>query len=173
MSPTRKRAALHEHRADRAAPALELGLDHDALGGAVRVGLEVQQLGLQVDRLQQLVEVRALQRRHRHLQRLARHALDHDLVLQQLGAHPVGVGLRLVDLVDGDDDRHARRLGVIDGLDRLRHDAVVGRHHEHDDVGHLGAARAHGREGLVAGRVDEGDLLAARASSPDRRRCAA
>jgi hypothetical protein len=28
-------------------------------------------------------------------------------------------------------------------LDRLRHDAVVGRHHQDDDIGDLGAAGAH------------------------------
>ena len=39
-------------------------------------------------------------------------------------------------------------------------DAVVGRDHEDHDVGDLGAARAHGGEGLVAGRVDEGNGLA-------------
>ena len=157
-------AALDQHGADRTAAALQLGLDDDAFGGAVRVGLQVQDLGLQVDRLEQLVEVRPLQGRDRHLERLARHALDDDLVLQQLGAHAVRIGLRLVDLVDRHDDRHAGGLGVIDGLDRLRHDAVVGRHHQHDDVGHLGAAGAHGGERLVARRVDERDLLA------DRRR---
>ena len=53
-----------------------------------------------------------------------------------------------------------RRLGVIDRLDGLRHDAVVGGDHQDDDVGDLGAAGAHGGEGGVAGRVDEGDLLA-------------
>ena len=73
-----------------------------------------------------------------------------------------GIGVRLVDLVDGDDDRNLGRLGVIDRLDGLRHDAVVGRHHQHHDVGHLGAARAHRREGGVAGRVDEGDARAGR-----------
>ena len=99
-----------------------------------------QQLGLQGDRLEQLVEAGLLQGRHLDLERLARHALDHDLVLQQRGAHAVGVGARLVDLVDGDDQRHAGGLGVIDGLHRLRHDAVVGGDHEHDDVGDLGAA---------------------------------
>src|SRR3546814_969536 len=45
-----------------------------------------------------------------------------------------------------------------DRLDRLRHHAVVRRHHEHDDVGHPGAAGAHRGERLVARRVDEGDL---------------
>ena len=86
--------------------------------------------------------------------------LDEDLVLEKLGAHALRIGVRLVDLVDGDDDRHLGRLGVIDRLDGLRHDAVVGGHHQDDDVGNVGAAGAHGGEGGVAGRVDEGDLLA-------------
>ena len=51
---------------------------------------------------------------------------------------------------------------MIDRLDRLRHDAVVGRDDEHDDVRHLGAAGAHRREGFVARRIDERDLVAVR-----------
>ena len=47
------------------------------------------------------------------------------------------------------------RLRVVDRLPRLRHDAVVGRDDEHDDVGDLGAAGAHQRERFVAGRVEE------------------
>ena len=50
---------------------------------------------------------------------------------------------------------------MVDGFDRLRHHAVIGRNHQHDDVGDLGAAGAHRGERGVAGRVDEGDLLAA------------
>ena len=46
---------------------------------------------------------------------------------------------------------------MVDRLHRLRHDAVVGGDDEHDDVGHLGAARAHRGEGGVAGRIDESD----------------
>ena len=81
---------------------------------------------------------------------------------EQLGAHALRIGALLVDLVDGDDHRHLRGLGVIDRLDRLRLDAVVSRDHEHDDVRHLGASLAHGGEGLVARRVDESDLVAKR-----------
>ena len=44
-----------------------------------------------------------------------------------------------------------------DGFNRLRHDAVIGSHHQHHNVRHLGATGAHGGEGFVAGRVDEGD----------------
>ena len=52
------------------------------------------------------------------------------------------------------------RLGVVEGLDGLGHDAVVGRHDQDDDVGDLGAPGPHGGERLVARGVDERDQLA-------------
>ena len=69
----------------------------------------------------------------------------------------VRVRLVLVDLVERDDQRHVRRLGVVDRFDRLRHHAVIGRDDQHDDVSDFRAACTHGREGLVARRVEEGD----------------
>ncbi len=69
-----------------------------------------------------------------------------------------GLRVGLVHFVDGDDDGRAGRLGVIDGFDGLRHDAVVGGHHQDDDIGDFRAAGAHARERLVAGRVDEHDF---------------
>ena len=86
------------------------------------------------------------------------HSSGMTAVLGELLAHAVGVGARLIDLVDGDDDGYAGGLGVIDRLDGLRHDAVVGGHDQDDDVGHLGAAGTHSRKGGVARGIDEGDL---------------
>ena len=157
-----QRAALHQHGRDRAAAAVELRLDHGAFGGALRIGLEVEDFGLQRDGLEQLVEVHLLGRRNLDVEHVAAERLDLHLVLQQLGAHAFGLGLGLVDLVDRDDHRDLGGLGVIDRLDGLRHHAVVGRDHQDHEVGDLGAARAHRREGGVAGRVDEGDLAALR-----------
>jgi hypothetical protein len=87
-------------------------------------------------------------------------ALERDVVLQQVEADLVRVAAGLVDLVDRHDQRHLGRLGVADRLDRLRLDAVVGGHDQDDDVRDRGAARAHRGEGLVAGRVEEGDAPA-------------
>jgi hypothetical protein len=67
---------------------------------------------------------------------------------------------RTIHLVDRDDDRDLGGLGVIDGLDGLFHDAVVGGHHQDHDVGHGGPARAHFGERRMARRIDEGDLVA-------------
>ena len=140
--------------------------------GAVRVGLEIEHFGLQRDRLEQLVEIGPLGRRDFDVERLAAHRFDQHLVLQELGAHALGLASGLSILLIATMIGTLGRLGVVDRLDRLRHDAVVGRHHQHDDVGHLGAAGAHRGEGGVAGRVDEGDLRRRSATSPDRRRYA-
>ena len=60
------------------------------------------------------------------------------------------------------------RLRVVQRLDRLRHDAVVGRDHEDRDVGHLRTTGTHGGERLVARGVDEGDgALVALVLGPD------
>ena len=55
---------------------------------------------------------------------------------------------------------HSGGAGVIDGFEGLRHDAVVGRDHQHHDIGDLGAAGTHAGERFVAGRIDEDDLAA-------------
>src|SRR5262245_54822550 len=152
-----QRAALDEHGGNRTTTLVELSLDDDAVGRPVGIGGEVQDLGLQQDGVEQLVEIDALGGRHLDLEGLATHALDDDLMGEKVGPHPGRVGVGLVDLVDVDDDRHLGGAGVIDGLDRLRHDAIIGGDHQHDDVGGAGAAGAHGGEGLMTRRVDEGN----------------
>jgi len=81
-------------------------------------------------------------------------------VLGELLADTVGAGVVAIDLRDRDDDGDASCLRVADGLDRLRHDAVVGCDDQDRDVGYLRAAGAHLGERLVAGRVEECDLAA-------------
>src|SRR5438046_531237 len=51
---------------------------------------------------------------------------------------------------------------MVDGLHRLRHDAVVGGHDQDDDVRRLGTPSPHGRERFVTRRVEEGDLAVRR-----------
>ena len=135
-------APLHQNGRDRAAAAVEFRLDHRAFRRAVGVGLEIEQFGLQPDRFQQLAEIGLLRGRNLDVEGLAAHRFDLHFVLQQFGAHALGLGVGLVDLVDGDDDRNLRRARVMDRLHRLRLDAVIGGDHQHHEVGDLGAARA-------------------------------
>ena len=152
-------AAVDDQRDDGAAARIELRLDHEAGGVGVGVGLELLDLGERDQRLEQVVEVLPGLGRDVHELGVSAPVGRRQALLRELAAHAVGVGPFLVDLVDRDHDRHAGGLGVVDRLDGLRHDAVVGGHHDHGDVRDLGPAGAHGREGLVAGGVEEGDRV--------------
>jgi hypothetical protein len=77
-------------------------------------------------------------------------------VFLELFLNSVNVRRGQIDFVDCNHDLHMRRsLGVIDRLNGLRHDAVIGRDNEHDDIRYVGAARAHLSKGCVTGCVDE------------------
>ncbi len=153
-----KRAALDQNSRERAAALVELGLDDRALGGAIGVSFQLQDFRLQLDGFEELVEVGLLQGRNFDVLDVAAHVLDDHLVLEKFLADLLRLGFGLVDLVDGDDHRDAGGLGVVDRLDRLRLQPVIGGHHEDDDVGDVGAAGAHLGEGLVAWRVEEADF---------------
>ena len=154
-----QRAALDQHGGHRAAALVQVPLDGHALGVLVRVGSQVELgVGGQDDRLEQVLQAGPLGRGHVHELGVAAELLGHQAVLGELGPHPLGVGALLVDLVDRHDDGHARRLRVVQRLRGLRLHAVVGRHHQDHQVGGLGTAGPHGREGLVTRGVDEGDL---------------
>ena len=72
--------------------------------------------------------------------------------------------VRLIDLVHGDNDRNFGGVRVIDGFNRLRHDAVIGGDDQHDNVGRLGSARTHAGKRFVTRRIEEHNL------APERRR---
>ena len=76
--------------------------------------------------------------------------------------HPVRIRIGPVHLVDRNDDRNTGCLCMIDGFHRLRHDAVIGSYHEHDDIRSIRTARPHGRERFMAGGIEERDLVTAR-----------
>ena len=156
-----QRAALDEYSRDGAAAAFELRLEDDAFGRAVWVRLQIEQFGLQQNCLFEPVEIGLLQRRDFDVENLAAELFDNDFMLQQLLPYPLGPRILLVHLVDGDDDRRLRRLGMADRLDRLLHDAVIGGHYQHHDIGHIGAPRAHRGKRLMTWRIDKGDLPAA------------
>ena len=119
--------ACHENRGNRTAALVELSLEDVTGGKGVGVGLELEHVGLEQHGLEQVVDTDLLLGRDVDEHVLSAPLLGDDAVLGELLAHAVGVGARLIDLVDGDDDGYAA-LGVIDRLDGLRHDAVVGSH---------------------------------------------
>ena len=130
-----QRAVLHEHGRHRTAAAIELGLEHRAERRPLRVGLVLADFGDEQNHLEQQIEALLLLRRDLDEHRRAAPFLGHEVQVGELPLDRLGIRAGLVDLVDRDDDRHVRRARVIDRLLGLRHDAVVGRDDENDDVG--------------------------------------
>ncbi len=147
----------HQHRRGRAA-RLDAGFDDVALGAAVGIRLQLEQFGLEQNHFQQLVDALFRQCGNVHENRVAAPIVRHQPLVLQLLADFQGIGVGMVNFVDRHQNGNFGRLRVIEGFEGLRHDAVVGGHHEHDEVGDVRAAGAHGTERRVAGRVEERDL---------------
>ena len=150
-------SVLHQYGGHRAAAAVDLRFQHRAARDPFGIGLVLAHFRDEEDHLEQRVEVLALLRGNRHHHGLAAPILGRQIPLGQLLLDAVRIRVRLVDLVDGDQDRDIGHARVVDRFLRLRHDAVVSRDDEHHDVRHARAARAHRGEGLVTGSVEEDD----------------
>ncbi len=151
-------AGLDQHRRHRAASLVQLGLDDRSPRHLVGIRLELEHVSLDEDHLEQMFEADLFLCRYFAEDGLPAPFFGGEFELRKFLLDPVRLGLGFIDLVDGYDNRHPGRLGVVDRFARLRHDAVVGGNDEDDDVRHLRAARAHGRERRMTGRVEEGNI---------------
>ena len=106
------------------------------------------------------VDAGTLLGRNRHEGRIATVLFGNDAFGDQFLLDAIRIGIRLVHLVDRHDQRHTGRLGMVNRFLGLRHHAVVGRHHQNDDVGRLGAAGTHRGKRFVTRGVEEGDHAA-------------
>lgn len=153
-------ALLNEDGCDRTAAFIELGFDDDTLSRAVRIGFEILYFCQDEDVFEEFVEADFLMCRNGNHDGIAAPVFTDEAVFGQLLHDVFRVGTFFIDLIDGDDDRYACRFGMVDGFNRLRHDAVVSGNDQDGNIRNLGAAGTHGCKGFVARRIHEGDLLA-------------
>ena len=154
-------AVLHEHGDHRPAAAIELGLNDCSYGTSVPIGLQFQDLRLEIQALQQLIQPLTRMRGDTNNQRLSAPLFRRQPVFRKLTQHAVRIAVLLVYLVYGHDNRHIRRFGVVDRFNSLRHNTVIRRNHKHDDIRNLGASSTHGGKSLVAGGIEKSHRPAA------------
>ena len=156
-----QRTATDKQRRNGAPALVELRLYHNSFSSAIRISFELHQFSLKRKLFQQIIEPGLLQSRYFDILHFATHLFDDDFVLEQALTDTLRVSTVLVALVDRNDHRHIGRTGMIDSLDRLRHDAVISSDDEDDDIGHHRTACAHFRESFVARCIEEGDQVTA------------
>src|SRR5690606_35956204 len=152
-----QRTVLYQYGCYRTAALVETRLNHYTAARRRRRGRELKQFRLQQYRFEQFVDTGPHLRRHRHERRITAPFLGNHIKCAEAVLDVVRVGLRLVDLVHRNHDRHASGFRMLDGFLGLRHHAIVGRDHQNHDIGRLGTTGTHGGERRVARGIEEGD----------------
>ena len=150
-------AVLHQNGGHRAAAAIDAGFENRAAGRRAWIGAKLAQIGNEQDHLEQLIEIFLFARGDFDHDGIAAPFFRHQAAIGKLPLDAFGLGFRLIDLVDGNNDGHVRGTRVVDGFERLRHQAVIRGNDQHNEIRDLGATSAHARKGFVAGRIDEDD----------------
>ena len=153
-----ERTVLHEDVGDVAAALVEGRFDDGAGGAAVGVGLQFEQFSLEKHFLHEFLDADAFLGRDVLRLIFAAPVLDKIVHRGELFLDFVGVCVGFVNLVDGENHRYAGSCGMVDGLDGLGHDVVVGGDDDDTEVGDLRTTGTHGGEGFVTGGVEEGDV---------------
>ena len=158
--PHAESAALHQHGGCGAAFAVQFGLDDNAAGRAGRIGFEFGNFRHYQQVLQQVADAVPGAGRNGNGNYVAAPILDQQIALAELPLDPFRVGSGQIHFVDGDHNGHLGGPGVVDGFLGLRHNAVIGGHHQDGNISNPGAAGADGGKGFVARRVQKGDFVA-------------
>src|SRR3984893_866250 len=153
-------AVLHKNGGNRAAAAIDAGFENRAAGRRAWIGAKLAQIGNEQDPFEELVEIFLFARGDFDDYGIAAPFFRHQAAIGKLTLNAFGLGFRLINLVDGNNDGDVGGTRVVDGFERLRHQAVIGGNDQHNKIGDLGATSAHARKGFVSGRINEDDAAA-------------
>ena len=141
-----------------AAAFVQRALDDCTLCALVGIAFQLHNVGLQDDFFKQFVDIDALLGTDILALVLTAPFFNQQVHIGKLGLDAVGIGTRLIYLVDGEDNRDTGCLCVVDSLYCLRHYLVIGSNNDDGNICHLGTAGTHSGKCLVARGVEECDL---------------
>ena len=150
-------AVVHKHRSNVSATLVKRRLDNRTRGLAVGIGLQVKHIGLEQHLLHEFVHANTFLSRDILTLVLAAPILNKVVHVGQLLLDLLGISSGLINLVDGKDDGHTSSRRVIQGLNCLRHDAIIGSDNHNNDVGYLGTTGTHSSKCFVTRGIQEGD----------------
>ncbi|SSW84038.1 Uncharacterised protein [Klebsiella pneumoniae] len=147
----------NQNGSNRATSFIQEGFDNRTARHTVTDGFQLQNFGLQQDRVQQFVDTGTRFRRHVYELAFAAPLFRQDTVLGKFVFNTIGIRFWLIDLVHCNHNRHTRCFRVLDSFDGLRHDAVVCSNNQNNDIRRLSTTSTHGGKRGVAWGIQEGD----------------
>ena len=154
-----ERTILHEHSSHIATTFVERRLDDRALGTAVWIGFEFEHLGFEKHFLKEFEHAFTLLSRDMLALVRTTPILYEDIHVGELLLDLIWVSTWFIALVDSENHWHTSCLRVVDSLDSLWHDRIVGSHNDNRNIRHLRTAGTHGSKRLVTRSIEESDVL--------------
>ena len=145
-------AFAHQHGCGRAS-RFKARFNDISFCTPVRIGFELEEIGLEQDHFYQFIDTALGQRRNIHVDRITTPIVRHQSLILKLLPHLHRIGVGMINLIHRYQNGDLRGTSMVKRFDRLWHDAVVCSDHQHDQIRHVGAARTHGTKGRVARRV--------------------
>ena len=141
-----QRAVLHKQCRNRAAILIQTSLNDRTLCSTVGICLQLLQLRSHNDRFQKGIDAFAGFCGNAANLGVAAPLGRNEFMLGKLGEDTVGVGARLIHLIDRNNNGNLCGFGMVDCFDGLRHDTVIGSNHQNCNIGAHCATRTHGGE---------------------------
>ena len=154
-----ERTVLHEQRSHVSASLVQRRLNDRSFRTTFGVRLKVEQLGFQQHLLQQFINTRSFLCGNLLALVFTAPVFDEDVHVTQLLTNLIGVSTGFIHFVDSKHHRYARRLRVVDGLNRLWHDSIVGSDDDDGDIRHFRTTCTHSGKRSVTRGIEERDML--------------
>ena len=152
-----QRTTGDKNGSNRATTTIKLGLKDVAGSKGRRIALKLQNICFKQDGFKQVINANFLLGRDVYKHVGAAPLLRNDAMLGKLLAYTSGVRTGLIDLIDRNNNGYVRRLGMVDGLDGLRHHAVIRSNNQNNDIGYASTTSTHGGKGLVTRGINKGN----------------
>ena len=150
---------MHENRGKNTFSLVDLCFDDGTPGQSVRICLQIEHFRFQQNLFEEQFDIFTAARGYFHGLKLASPLLHQDALVGELLTNTIGICFRFINLVDGDNDRHAGRPCVADCFECLRHHIILSRNDQNHDVCQLRTARTHCRKGFVARCIEKCDFF--------------
>ena len=154
-----ERTVLYQEGCYISTSFVQRGLDDRTFRTTFGVCLEVEQLCLQEHFLQELIDAVTFLCGNLLTLVFTTPVLHKDIHVRELLTDLIGVSAGLIDLVDGEDHRHSGSLCMVDSLNGLRHDRIIGSDDDDRYIRHFRTTSTHSGEGGVTRGVEEGNML--------------
>ena len=155
-----KCTVLNEYGCDRTSALVKSCLDNSTLCGSVGVCLEFFHLCNKSNHFKKIVKTFLCLCGNRNTRCIAAPLLRNKLMLCELLFNIFGICADLIHFVDGNNNRYACGFCMVDSLNCLRHNTVIGGYNEDCNISNLSTSCTHCCECLMSRCVEECNRLA-------------